>query len=1051
MSTSERKHGNPRTPLLLWPALLLAAALPLRPGMAQEARSELPDPAALEAQYEQAFAAALETPDSEPLAYLQAWNKVLMSALAVEQARAIAEGRGASGRIEWEAISEQVFERWRRLRPDSPGPELFRTLRIQDPAQKRAAVLSLLDRYPDEVMVAWQVWVALRESGETARATETLESFVARNPEDPGVHRLLVRDAAGNETRRAEILKRWAQAHPGDPHLVMTWLRSKLPEQKPDATTGVLRDFFARRSGGEAALSACLAVRRSGEAAYSDAAAACIARLAGDPESSPELAGKATAALAKVAAEEGDWSGLVALLDQLEPRARWNALLGAARQLEAPARCGERVDVLEAAQVGLPDDDAYGSLASALKDCAVQPGAQALFLSLLRKAPVDRVKEIVLSWVIHGHQGWVGALPDATAVLLEERLEGEPNSAALYEALDLVYQVADAQEQRFDLLRRWHQRSPASFGAEPAIALSEELWARGQQDAALELLQRHPDQLWQAELAEQLWTLWVEGGHSERAEGLAAELIASEDPWRAATGHLLAARSAVLREDLDAAEAHYWTALNGLYAHRDVAVEMLATLAAREDRAGLRALAVRTCEAHDLAPGPGKVSDCAADLLTRAGASDAAAEALTTGGSNLPEDLESLHKLASTAQSAGQIERAHRALLRILEIDPRSPGNWSALGVFLERQGRVNELADLLRKARERFSPPPSELSRAAGRALTEAGQPRRAIDILLKARAKLTDDSGGEWTRGWIDAELRDAYRVLGNQLSSGSPREAAASGHPPGAGHDLGLALLQAGAGAEERDRALALLRQAAESPDALAAEILAFLHATGVYGVPRDPAEARRWMTEAARLGSDGFTGLRKSREDGDSEGVFEKLVDQGLQRLERLAEESDPAAAAFLAYLYTVGFAPEGDPKRTVALARIGAAQGQALAMRTLSHAYKQGVGVERNEEQALRWQRRCAQAGDSFCMMFYAQALMAGKGVARDLETGLDWLRRAAESGNWWAVADMGRLYDEGWHGLPRDPDDAAAWKRRLAGLGDPETRGWLAYHGYPLE
>jgi hypothetical protein len=42
----------------------------------------------------------------------------------------------------------------------------------------------------------------------------------------------------------------------------------------------------------------------------------------------------------------------------------------------------------------------------------------------------------------------------------------------------------------------------------------------------------------------------------------------------------------------------------------------------------------------------------------------------------------------------------------------------------------------------------------------------------------------------------------------------------------------------------------------------------------------------------------------------------------------------------------------------------------------------------------------------------------------------------------------GQLYHEGWHGLPRNAEKAAEWKQRLAGLGDPEARGWLLYQGH---
>jgi TPR repeat protein len=85
------------------------------------------------------------------------------------------------------------------------------------------------------------------------------------------------------------------------------------------------------------------------------------------------------------------------------------------------------------------------------------------------------------------------------------------------------------------------------------------------------------------------------------------------------------------------------------------------------------------------------------------------------------------------------------------------------------------------------------------------------------------------------------------------------------------------------------------------------------------------------------------------------------------------------------------------------------------------------------------------------MMYYSQVLLKGAPGEPDLGAGLAWLRRAAEAGNWWATGDHGRLYDEGWYGLPPNPREAAAWKRIRADLGDAEARGWLAAHGYPVD
>jgi TPR repeat protein len=315
----------------------------------------------------------------------------------------------------------------------------------------------------------------------------------------------------------------------------------------------------------------------------------------------------------------------------------------------------------------------------------------------------------------------------------------------------------------------------------------------------------------------------------------------------------------------------------------------------------------------------------------------------------------------------------------------------------------------------------------------------------------------GLDWLRQSAQAGNAAAAARLGKFLLYGQPEcvlpdpaesmvwlEASAMTHQPGATYDLAMALLMTGETEADRTRGLAMLEEQANRPAAQTAETLAFLYATGVAG-PRSPARAQELMTEAARLGSDGFHSLRQ---DAAISEPVRQLIDQGVARLEALAEASDPRSMAFLAHLSWIGLAGQVDAERTLSLARQAASQGQPVAMRILSAAYERGEGVPKDPTESLRWKRRCAETGDSFCMMFYGNDLLKGEGLEQDLEAGLSWLRRAAETGNWWAVQDLGHLYDEGWYGLRRDPDEAAVWKRQLAELGNAEAAGWLRYNGY---
>lgn len=1283
--------GNRTCIALLWMASAIVIAAGGLPALAQGGSTETPDLEAMEAELEGAFQAALEMSDEEPVHVLQAWGSVLMQAVMVERARAMSEaGEGVEPPpLDHQAVTEAVLDRWQRLRPEAGGPELFRALGLQDPAEKRAAVAALLDRHPDDPLVVWQAVNELRQAGEATRATEVLHSFLARNPDRPLAHRFLAQDARGNQTRLADVLERWSRATPGDPDLVMAWLASDLPRQDLEATYRVLDELFARGPTGENGFRACLQILRMDLGSHADRARACVARFAGDPDVPDRVAEQATSALVGLAAGEGDWSSLLAALDSLEPADRVRALLSAALELEKPRQCGEVLDLLTVASEALGEEgSSYATVASALRGCSHQPAAQELFLSLLRQVPAEQAAGVVHRWVSRTNGVWRGELPPGAAGVLERRLDEDPASPRLLEALDVVHQIEGRGDRRFEILRRWHRLDPQSLRSEHVVALAHGLADRGEADASVELLEGRLESRIEPEVVDALWALYLGGDDPERAERFAADLLAGGEPWQARAGHLLLARSALVREDLAAAEARYWKALETDVPRPDLAVELLAALSWHGDTERLAGVARRLCEETALAGRADEVPGCAADLLTRAGRGEEAAGFLAARAADLPEDVESLRELARTAQAAGEAEVAERALRQALELDPRSEESWTGLGRFLEEQGRAEEVAELLERSRERFSPPPSYLYRSAGRALTAEGQPRRAIAVLQEARSTLPQGEGGDWSRGWIDAELREAYRVLGQQAgaapatSAPAPRPAFAASDPPqvsatataaevlrvaralqsgaggrydpeaaedlfgraaamgdplaafrlallwtfdpsrlppgapgpdelhrrsveavaamaeegdafaryllgaaaltglgggedfgtarrwleqaaaqgeswawhnlgwmeetgrgferadpqsaltsyrraaeagntqsmnafarltltwegsstlcgeglrwletsartgnaaaasflgkllfygrgecvardpaaarpwleaalaarrpGAAYDLGLALVLEGPNATARARGVSLLESDAASPSALAVETLALLHATGI-GVERDPARARELLAEAARLGSDGFPRLR---EDAGRSVVPRQLLDEGLGRLEELAGRSDPAAMALLARLYALGFTRERGEvaqERAVALARQAAAAGEPLAMRVLAGAYLGGDGVEADPAQALRWRRRCAEAGDSFCMMFLGQDLMKGERVERDVHGGLEWLRRAADAGNWWAVADLGNLYADGGYGISSDPDEAAAWKRRLADLGDPEATGWLVANGY---
>jgi TPR repeat protein len=262
----------------------------------------------------------------------------------------------------------------------------------------------------------------------------------------------------------------------------------------------------------------------------------------------------------------------------------------------------------------------------------------------------------------------------------------------------------------------------------------------------------------------------------------------------------------------------------------------------------------------------------------------------------------------------------------------------------------------------------------------------------------------------------------------------------------YDLGRELLVGAGGPVDERRGVAFLEQAAERGNARAMWQLAWQTALG-RGALHDAARAGQWIERAAALGFDepGYILGSAAADDEPARRHFAS----GLRALERLAASGDAFAGGLLARLYSMGIGVEKNAARAVALAKPAAAAGSTEAMRVLGWAYRQGDGVEADPAQAAAWWRRGAEGGNTFCMMWYSQMLFRGQGGTQDRAAALAWLERSGAAGNAWAIRDLGHLYDEGWHDIPRDESKAAFWKRKALAFDDQEARGWLLAHHLP--
>lgn len=162
------------------------------------------------------------------------------------------------------------------------------------------------------------------------------------------------------------------------------------------------------------------------------------------------------------------------------------------------------------------------------------------------------------------------------------------------------------------------------------------------------------------------------------------------------------------------------------------------------------------------------------------------------------------------------------------------------------------------------------------------------------------------------------------------------------------------------------VALIRQRAETGDAIAQMALANLYFSGT-GITKDPAAGIPWLEKAAA---------------------------------QNLAE-----ADVLLAYLYGRGNGVPVDPSRAFALARQAAAQDNADGENVLGIAYAEGWGTARDDAAALLWYRKAADHHHARAQQAIGQAYVDGKGVAVNHIVALAWFSVAVSNAEAFSPAD----------------------------------------------
>jgi len=260
----------------------------------------------------------------------------------------------------------------------------------------------------------------------------------------------------------------------------------------------------------------------------------------------------------------------------------------------------------------------------------------------------------------------------------------------------------------------------------------------------------------------------------------------------------------------------------------------------------------------------------------------------------------------------------------------------------------------------KRFNKDRDEAS-ALFRKAAEQGHPYGQYQLGMIFSGDHDDISAAKWFRKAADKGLMEAQSFLGNIYWEGVGvnkdaseavkwwRKAAEQGYTT-AENNLGQCFLTGQGVTKNKQEGIKWLRRAAakgygnataalaelqeepsmteQSPttkeDALAQNNLGFSYLTGD-GVRKDPVEAAKWLSRAARNGS--------------------------------------PNAQCTLGIMYNQGLGVEKDDAMAARWFRRSADQGFAAAQLNLGTRYINGTGVPRNEAEGFMWIRRAAKQGD----------------------------------------------------------------------------------------
>jgi TPR repeat protein len=285
-----------------------------------------------------------------------------------------------------------------------------------------------------------------------------------------------------------------------------------------------------------------------------------------------------------------------------------------------------------------------------------------------------------------------------------------------------------------------------------------------------------------------------------------------------------------------------------------------------------------------------------------------------------------------------------------------------------------------------------------------------------------------------------------------------------------ELANALLFKG---DDDDRAIALLKQAAESGSLSAMSLMGDCYLTGV-AVTQNRDEAYRWFKMAADEGSadamakvgnsylygygvaknvaDGNKWLQTAADRGSTSALIElgdsyrfgrgvtKDEERAAKLYEKAADAGDELAMQYLSAMNERGINGKVDKAAAIRWLRSSASAGSLVAMNNLGNYYNMGYLVKQDKAEALFWIRKSAELGYPIGM--YSLSLLLREEKKKEAEAN-SWLIRAADAGQPDAEFSLSVAYLTGRAGVAQDPNEAFRWLKKAAADGLPSAMDTL--------